>query len=227
MTFTVITMALVMGTVVWWLIRQTINIEPWTAEESTLHINNVGFVNESNNNHAPSVKIGLGVFLAVATSLFALFISAYFIRMELSDWRPVEEPIILWANTALLIMGSICLQWAVVSERRGKLNNMKTGLLSGGLFAIAFVLGQLIAWSQLAGSGLYLNSNPASTFFYVLTAMHGIHILGGVFAWGKTLIRSLSMTDHGQVSLGVELCATYWHFLLVIWLILFALLSST
>ncbi len=227
MTFTVIIMVFIMGGVVWWTVRQTIGTTPWTAEESTLEINDIGFVSSQDGIRTHSMKIGLGVFLAVATSVFALFVSAYLIRMELSDWRPLAEPTLLWANTALLVLSSICLQWGVISGRRNEFESMARGLLGGGVFAIAFLVGQLMAWDELAAAGMYLNTNPANTFFYLLTAIHGLHLLGGVYVWGTTMIRTRSPADNERVKLSVELCAAYWHFLLVIWLVLFALLSST
>ena len=227
MTFTVITMVIIMGTVVWWVVRQTVNVEPWLAEESTAHIDDVGFVNDENGLREPSMKIGLGVFLAVATALFALFISAYFIRMEMNDWRPLAEPMILWANTIILVLSSACLQWAVIAGRRQDMQTLRKGMLGAGVFALAFLIGQLMAWNQLVEAGYYLTSNPANAFFYVLTGFHGLHLLGGLYAWAVTLFRSWSTQDESRVYIVVNLCAAYWHFLLVIWLVLFALMSST
>jgi len=227
MTFTVIIMVCIMGSVVWWTVRQTIGTQPWNAAESTQDVNDIGFVSSEDGLRTPSMKIGLGVFLAVATSIFALFISAYLIRMELNDWRPLAEPALLWANTTLLVLSSICLQWAVVAGRRDDYQTMLKGLLGGGVLAIAFLVGQLMAWNQLAATGMYLNTNPANTFFYLMTAIHGLHLLGGIYVWGRTMFRSKSGMEKDRVRLAVELCATYWHFLLVIWLVLFALLSST
>jgi len=227
MTFTVIIMVCIMGSVVWWTVRQTIGTEPWNAAENTDDVNDIGFVSSQDGLRTPSMKIGLGVFLAVATSIFALFISAYLIRMDLNDWRPLAEPALLWANTALLVLSSVCLQWAVLAMRRDDYQTMLKGLLGGGVLALAFLVGQLMAWNQLATAGMYLNTNPANTFFYLLTAIHGVHLLGGIYVWGRTMIRSRVAMNKDRVCLAVELCATYWHFLLVIWLVLFALLSST
>ena len=227
MTFTVIIMVCIMGSVVWWTVRQTIGTQPWIAAENTHDVNDIGFVSSQDGLRTPSMKIGLGVFLAVATSIFALFISAYLIRMELNDWRPLAEPTVLWANTALLVLSSICLQWAVIAGRRNDDATMLKGLLGGGVLALAFLVGQLMAWDELVAAGMYLNTNPANTFFYLLTAIHGVHLLGGIYVWGRTMIRSRGNMEKDRVRLAVELCATYWHFLLVIWLVLFALLSST
>ena len=221
MTATLIVLALIMGGIVIWLIRQTLNVQPW-AEEGAI-----------GNHHAggafsvPSAKIGLIVFLAVATSLFSLFMSAYFQRMEYGDWTPLPEPGILWINTVLLILGSIFFQVARNAAVRDEAKRVKSNLMIGGLFTFAFIAGQLWAWQGLYDAGYFLTSNPANSFFYVLTALHALHILGGLWVWSKTAFKLQSNEEVHKVRMSVELCTIYWHFLLLIWLVLFALLLST
>ncbi len=226
MIFIVVFLALLMAVVAFWLIRQTVSVQPWVATSSTVGVNDIGFTTTPSLAVA-NAKIGLGVFLAVATSLFALFVSAYLIRMGLADWRPLPDPSILWWNSAVLVLGSVSLQWAVVAGRREDVAKLRIGLIGGGLCAVVFVAGQLIAWSQLTAAGYFLGNNPANSFFYVLTALHGLHLLGGLVAWGRTMLRSVDGADFARVRLGVELCAAYWHFLLLVWLVLFGLMLST
>ena len=89
-----------------------------------------------------------------------------------------------------------------------------------------FLVGQLVAWRQLDALGYYVASNPANTFFYLLSALHGLHLLGGLVAWGRTAgkLRHIGITL--ELRPEIELCALYWHFLLVIWLALFGLLLA-
>ena len=108
--------------------------------------------------------------------------------------------------------------------RRGSLEGVKTGLLAGGGSAIAFLLGQYWAWRQMIALGYYAESNPANAFFYLVTAAHGLHLLGGLVAWGRTVAKVWRGEALARVRLSVELCAVYWHFLLVVWLVLFVLL---
>ena len=175
----------------------------------------------------PTAKLGLRVFLAVVTVLFSLIVIAYADRMTVADWRPLPEPWLLWPNTALLILSSVALQWASVGARRGQMDGVKTGLLVGGVSALAFLAGQLLAWQQMAGLGYFAATNPANAFFYLITALHGLHLLGGLVAWGRTSAKVWGGSEVAEVRLSVELCAVYWHFLLLIWLILFALLLFT
>jgi cytochrome c oxidase subunit 3 len=178
----------------------------------------------------PPAKLGLWAFLAVVTSLFGLFISAYWMRMEHAhgDWNPLEVPRQLWVNTALLILSSAAMQWARGAASRARADHVRAGLIAGGLLAWAFLAGQLLAWRQLSASGYFMASNPAVAFFYLLTAVHGLHLLGGLFVWGKTVFR---MTRPGvelvDLRLSVELCTVYWHYLLLVWLVLFGVLLST
>jgi cytochrome c oxidase subunit 3 len=220
MTVTLLLLALLMGAVIWWLFRQSIGVRPWVAEGSGQDVH-AGVLAR------PAAKTALWVFLAVATSLFALFISAYAMRMHFGDWAPLPKPALLWWNTAVLVVTSVAMQWAVVSARRDDSGGVKTGLRAVGLLSFAFLVGQLVVWQQLNDAGYFLASNPANAFFYLLTAVHGMHLLGGLVAWGRTAGRLRRGIPVAALRLSVELCAIYWHFLLGVWLVLFAVLLST
>lgn len=176
----------------------------------------------------PAGKVGLRVFLAVVTVIFTLTTIAYADRMFYATWRPVPEPWVLWLNTALLIASSLSFHWASLNTQRDNLSRVRDGLLFGGVFTIAFLIGQLYVWQQLVALGYYAHTNTANAFFYLVTALHGAHMIGGLVAWARSIIRMRKISAQaGQVSelrLSVELCATYWHYLLLIWLILFSLL---
>jgi cytochrome c oxidase subunit 3 len=167
------------------------------------------------------------VFLAVVGTLFALLISAYSMRMEMGEWRPAPVPKLLWLNTGVLISSSGALQWAQVAASRGRMDGVRAGLLVGGVFALAFLAGQLMAWRQLDAAGYYLTANPAAAFFYLITGVHGLHLLGGLVALVRTMDKAWQGVAGGDVRLSVELCAMYWHFLLFVWLVVFSLLLLT
>ena len=223
MHVTLIFMAALMGVVAWWLLKQSVNTRPWEAQAPQ-------GPNEDFSGRSlpmPNARIGLFVFLAVVTSLFALFISAYTMRMELGDWRPLPDPNLLWLNTGLLIFSSIALQWAYIAIGRDQAKTARNALLVGGFFAFAFMLGQLLAWQQLVEAGYYAHTNPANAFFYLITGTHALHLLGGLVAWARTTIKLSSGSEIASIRTSVELCAVYWHFLLAIWVILFGLMLST
>jgi cytochrome c oxidase subunit 3 len=217
-----------LGLVVWGLLVRRLTSKPWETrgapEPEPKDILGSG-PGSGALSFAPA-RIGLWILLAVITSLFALFISAYYMRMEHAhgDWRPVAVPRVLWLNTGMLILSSGCMQLARSAVRRAQIERVKIGLLGGGLFALAFLFGQLWAWHQLNASGYFLGS-PAVAFFYLLTAVHGLHLLGGLFVWGKTVVRMAPAgVEAIDLRASVELCTIYWHYLLLVWLILFAVL---
>ena len=221
MILTLVFLALIMATVIGWLLRQTLNTEPWDTNDPAENQPGRGVLN------VDSAKIALVSFLAVATSLFGLFLSAYMMRMKLGDWTAVSEPKLLWLNSGFLVLASIAFQLTRGAARRDQLLTVKTGLIAGGICTILFLSGQLVAWQQLNTAGYFMSSNPANSFFYVLTAIHGLHLLGGMWVWGRTTTRVLTGADAESVRLSVELCTVYWHYLLLVWVGLFALLLST
>lgn len=174
----------------------------------------------------PAAKLGLRVFLAVVTVLFLLLIMAYGSRMEFEDWRPTPQLSLLWLNTAMLVLSSFAMQGAQIAARRGEIDGVWIGLVAGGVFAVAFLGGQILAWRQLNMLVAFDITNPAIGFFFLITALHGLHLLGGLVAWGRTTAKVWRGFDVVHVRLSVELCTVYWHFLLLVWLVLFGLLFS-
>ncbi len=210
-----------MAAIVWWLLWQTLNTKPWIEQRSIAGAHGEGALS------LPAVKVGLGVFLIVVTSLFALFISAYFMRMHVGDWNPLPKPGLLWLNTGVLVLTSIVMQWTRGAAKREQIDGVRFGLIAGGALTVAFLVGQLLVWRQLIGLGYFAATNPANAFFYLFTALHGLHLLGGLVAWSKTTAKVWRGVEVRDVRLSVELCTMYWHYLLLVWLVLFGLLLST
>jgi cytochrome c oxidase subunit III len=204
----------------WWLYQQRITTKPWLE---------TGAILDPGASSLPAAKVGLGVFLAVAGLLFALFFSAYVMRTNIPepnvvDWTPLPTPKLLWLNTGVLILSSGALQWAQIAARRGRLESTTAGLLAGGASAFLFLAGQLIAWRQMVGAGYFLTTTPASSFFYLIIGVHGLHLMGGLVALARTTGKALGNFPMRELRLSVELCAIYWHFLLLVWLVFFGLL---
>jgi cytochrome c oxidase subunit 3 len=220
-TYALLFLGGIMAIIVWWLVRQTVNVKPWLEQRPIDMVHGDGALS------LPPVKVGLGVFLAVATSLFALLISAYHMRMVGEDWTRLAVPRVLWLNTAVLILASVAMQRTRVAARRGQLDGVKSGLIAGGVLTFSFLAGQLWAWQQMDASGYFLTANPAYSFFYLLTALHGLHLLGGLWVWARTTAKVLRGVEVSKVRLSVELCTVYWHYLLLVWLVLFAVLLHT
>jgi cytochrome c oxidase subunit 3 len=223
MVVTVIFMVVIAVLVGWWVSRQGLTAKPWLE---------VGVSGDARGAE-PSVRpigVGLGAFLVVAGSLFSLLVSAYSMRKGMVDWQSLPMPTVLWFSTGLLILGSVSLQTAVIAARRGKHDAIRAGLLAAGVASLGFLGGQLLAWRELAASGRFTAADPATAFFYLLTAVHGLHVLGGLVALCRTTIKAFVLSAActpralGELTLSVKLCAAYWHFLLLIWLVLFSFL---
>jgi len=213
---------IVAGFAGWWLSRQRLTAKPWLE---------VGVIGDTPEPSSPmTAKLGLSAFLVVASSLFALLISAYSMRMSMADWRALPMPTVLWFSTGLLILASIALHMAVVAARCDERDALRSSLLATGVCSLAFLSAQALAWHDLAAAGYFTAANPASAFFYLVTAIHGAHLLGGLVALGRTSARAFVTSKEltpkipRELTLSVELCAIYWNFLLLVWLVLFSLL---
>jgi cytochrome c oxidase subunit III len=167
-------------------------------------------------------RLGLWLFLGTVTMLFVGFTSAYIARRGSGDWRPLALPPVLWANSLALVASSVTLEIARRRLRRWEPGVVAWLSATGGLGAL-FVAGQLTAWRTLTAQGFLLASNPHNSFFYILTGLHVVHVLGAFCWFGVVLWKARRMKyTPGQDGLG--LFATFWHFLGVLWLYLFLLL---
>jgi cytochrome c oxidase subunit 3 len=218
MTIGLVFLSVLMAVILWWLFRQTVNVQPWQAQP-------VQAVPAHGTIPVPA-KMALWVFLAVATSLFVLFVSAYAMRLGLGDWSPLPRPRLLVLNTVFLVGASLAMQWTVYAGRRADALRVQRGLAASGLLTLAFLAGQLYVWKQLDAAGYLVSTNAATAFFYLFTAVHGLHVAGGLVAWARASLRAWRGAEPERTRLAVELCATYWHYLLAVWLALYALIVS-
>jgi len=166
-----------------------------------------------------------GMFIALAGILmfFMAFVSAYIVRKDMpnSAWIPLQVPRVLWLNTLVLIASSLTLARAhnrfTAKDEEGFRHWWATTTFLG----ILFVAGQIIAWRQLAAQGIFLASNPSSSFFYVFTGAHGLHLLGGILALLYVQFRATRKVARGTA---IEVVSMYWHFMDGLWVFLFLLL---
>ena len=168
---------------------------------------------------------GMWLALLAISMLFVAFTSAYIVRSGLSnDWQPIELPSLLWWNTLVLVLSSLTLQQtrqALSSGLRVGCNRWLTATL---LLGLGFLAGQLWVWRQLVGHGIYLATNPSSSFFYVLTGVHGLHLLGGLLALFYIAWEAWRYRLGPVRRTLVEVTATYWHFMGGLWIYILMLL---
>ncbi|WP_117237790.1 cytochrome c oxidase subunit 3 family protein [Thermus sediminis] len=137
----------------------------------------------------PLLHVGLFVLLLATTSPFAALASAYLVRMGLPDWRPLPKPPLLWLNTLLLLLASLALERGARLWEGGVPKQGQPWVWVGGALGASFLVGQLFAWHLLLRAGYAPASNPASAFFYLVTGLHGLHLLGGGVALAWALAR--------------------------------------
>ncbi|QSX38897.1 cytochrome c oxidase subunit 3 [Shewanella sedimentimangrovi] len=179
-------------------------------------------------------KTALLFLLAVITVLFFLFSITYVSRSQYPDfqglaaepWMPLAQSWRLWLNTAFLVLASSGLELAKrvnLPAQYGKLFLLWGGVI---LCSLAFIVGQLALWQLLKQQGFLIASNPANSYFYLLTGIHGLHLLAGILVLGRGLYLLSRQASTETIRQSLQLCAWYWHYLLLLWLYLFALLSA-
>lgn len=175
----------------------------------------------------PASKTGLYLFLAVVTSMFLLFSVSHQMRMIYGDWVKANEPDILWFNTLLLILASVTLQLATNAAKAQSLQTMKWLLLAALILTSGFIIGQVEAWREMLAAGLYAQANASYAFFYMFTAIHALHLLGGMWFLSRAGYTAFRTPEDEALPGRLGLCAIYWHFLLLVWFLLFYLLLSS
>jgi cytochrome c oxidase subunit 3 len=175
-------------------------------------------------------KVGkplLYIAIASMVMIFAAFTSAYYVRREKGDWLHFDMPQIFYISTAVIIFSSVTMNWAVASARKNDFAKVRLATLLTLLLGLGFVVFQFAGWTDLythriVFAGKY--SNASGSFFYVLTAMHLLHLVAGVIAlivvWAKAKRNKYTSED----MLGIKLCAIFWHFLDLLWIYLFLFL---
>jgi len=174
---------------------------------------------------ARAYHTGMWIGIAGIVMIFAAFTSALVVRRGLStDWVPTALPRILFLNTGVLVFSSLTLELSRRSLRARRGQGFARWLYLTVALGLAFLGGQLVAWKELASRGVYLASNPSSSFFYLLTAAHGIHLLGGIVALLVLGFQARKIAGHPKKRVAVEITSIYWHFMDGLWIYLLVLL---
>ena len=193
------------------------------ADQAAIDDNHIG----RSSSH-PLSRVALYVLMAVIGVLFSLFSVAYIGRMAYGDWRILPEPTLLWFNTGVIMLSSFTFSRATINAREGDIKRTREYLLLAGVLTFGFIIGQLFVWRELVSFGYFVSTNPSYAFFYLLTALHILHLFGGLIAWLVVTYKSfIPQKETSDFSLKVNLCAIYWHFLLIVWALLFVMLLLT
>ncbi|MDX5348577.1 MAG: cytochrome c oxidase subunit 3 [Hymenobacteraceae bacterium] len=174
------------------------------------------------------LKFALWLIIISITMMFAAFTSAYIVRREEGNWLEYDLPNILLVNTIILLLSSVFMQWSYFAAKKDNLKTLKVTLLLTIAFGLAFLIGQWEAWSELVQNNVFFggeSSNPSGSFMYVLTGVHGFHLITGLIFLLIVLISSFKYKVHSKNMLRLELCTIYWHFLGGLWIYLYIFLK--
>jgi cytochrome c oxidase subunit III len=171
-------------------------------------------------------KFAMWLFIISIVMIFAALTSAYLVRRADGNWREFELPTILWVNTAILLASSATMHWSYLSAKKNNLGTLKIAITITTVLGVAFLVGQLVSWSALVENDVFFSDpkTPSGSFVYVLTGVHGFHLISGIVFLLIVLISSFQYKIHSKNLTRIEICATYWHFLDALWVYLFIFL---
>lgn len=169
-------------------------------------------------------KFALWLFIVTVVMIFAAFTSAHIVRQADGDWLIYDLPSMLWYTSGIIILSSVFMQWAYISAKRDKPEQVKLALAITTVLGILFLVGQVKAWGQMVDANVYFTGNPAGSFLYIFTGIHGLHLVSGVIYLIYMLISSFRYKVHSKNMLNMEMSATWWHFLGGLWIYLFIFL---
>ena len=170
-------------------------------------------------------KFAMWLFMVTVVMIFAAFTSAHIVRQAQGNWQVYELPTRFLTNTGIIILSSVFLQIAFFAARKDNLKLLKPMVIMATGVGFAFLAGQWLAWGDMVDEGLFFSGgNVATSFLYVITAVHAVHLVGGVFYLLYILISSLRTRVHSKNMLNMEMCTTFWHFLGALWIYLYVFL---
>ena len=189
------------------------------------------YIEEAEPNSSNKFRIAMWFLLLVVLMTFGGLISTYIVISTngVMEWQPFALPVQVWVSTGLILASSVTYTIAQKALNAANQQKAKTWFLATTIFGGMFIASQLLAWFELVRRGVYVQSNPYAGFFYILTAVHAVHVIGGIIALGFIVLRTWEktssdeeLTKRQQVSNAV---AWYWHFMDGLWLVLLLLLG--
>ena len=172
-----------------------------------------------------------GFLLLVVAMTFGGLMAAYIVLVtnKSLEWQPFALPIQVWISTAIIIISSLTYHFAKTRLERDQREIAKKWFFITTVFGAAFISSQILSWIELTKRGLYMPGNPYAGFFYILTAVHAVHVLGGIVALGSILLRVWHPSSNEDAVLKrksiAQVVGWYWHFMGGIWIVLFSLLG--
>lgn len=166
-------------------------------------------------------KFILWLFIVSSIMLFASQTSAYLVRRAEGNWLEFTVPTVFWYSTAVLVASSLSMHWAYLCAKKDLFNQLKIAISITFALGLVFLGMQFEGWKQLVAQNVYFVGNPSGSFFYVFTGLHGFHLISGLAILLYALVSVFKMKIHAKRLRRIEISATYWHFLDLLWVYLF------
>ena len=196
--------------------------KPWEKEQAA-----IDSLHQGRTFNVSTQKSAVIIIFGIATVLFSLIFTGYIYTLPPSqDTKYLLKPNLLWINTSILFFVAYYFN-KVTQDLKNKINlKIKKNLIIIGALSYLFLFGQLIFWVQLMKSGNYVSTNSYFSSFYVFTALHGMHLLGGLFFWGKVASRVLKLENNKIIDeeKNISALSLYWTFLLIVWIMFFLMI---
>ncbi len=182
------------------------------------------YITDQRPQNLKPLKFILWVIIVSVIMMFAGLTSGYIVRKAEGNWVSFQMPILFWITTFIILLSSATMHWAYLSAKKSDYKTQKIALWITLVLGILFLVGQYLAWVQLTQIGIYLTGNPSGSFLYIISGLHGLHILAGVLLIASSLI--VAYKNIGQVKnlFKIEICAIFWHFVDILWIYLFVFL---
>jgi cytochrome c oxidase subunit III len=171
------------------------------------------------------VKFMLWLFLVTVTMMFAGFTSAMVVRKGDGNWEYFDVPTMFTISTIVIALSSISMQWAYFAAKRNEVKQNRMALWITVSLGIIFIITQVLGYGKLIENNVFLTGNPSGSFFYIISGVHALHIIGGIIFLLFTLLSSYQYKVHSKNLLRINLCTTYWHFIGGLWIYLFIILT--
>ncbi|MTI27458.1 cytochrome c oxidase subunit 3 [Fulvivirga kasyanovii] len=169
-------------------------------------------------------KFALWLFMVTVVMIFAALTSGYIVRQAEGNWVMFELPFEMWVTTGIILLSSATMHWAYLEAKKDNLERVKLAISVTTVLGVLFLVGQFYVWGALVDSEVYLVGNPSGSFLYVLSGLHGLHIVSGVIFLIIVLISTFKYKVHSKSLNQIQMCTTYWHFLDALWIYLFVFL---
>lgn len=166
-------------------------------------------------------KFILWLFIVSIIMMFAAMTSAYLVRRAEGNWLEYTIPTIFSYSSVVLVLSSFTMHWALLSAKKDNFVGLRTAITITFVLGIAFLYMQFQGWVDLVNQKVFFVGNPAGSFMYIFTGLHGFHLISGLIVLVFALVAAFRLRIHAKSLNQIEIAATYWHFLDVLWLYLF------